>query len=435
MIKLLLTLILLFLICGIGFFLQRYDFPITAEMRGYMIETSSARLAVITVFLFGVIYAFLKLLFWFKNSPKRLMAKMRKEHESQGYRNIMRGFSSLAAGDVNAARKYAEKSKKALPSEPLVKLLLAQIAVNSGAREEANGYYRELTMNEDGKFAGFRGLVSQNILANQPEKALAIADELLRDNPRSSWLNEALIDLAFRISDWDKLERYLKKAEANKALAKPVLHEKMAIYYFMKAKIAFSEGRIKDAEWLGERSLKYKKDFLPAAILLTGVYNGEEKYKETRNLVSKFWAITPHPLLAKNYEVALLNSGIREKTAKVRRLYDKNPDNIDSIEFYARVLIEEGQKEQAKQAILHGLKVHETRGLCMLMSRVDDKVAWESRAQMAPEDKTWHCMNTGARYAYWQPYSDSGEINTIQWGFPENAPKSALAHNDFLFIN
>ncbi len=437
MIKLLLTLILVFAIAGIGFFLQRYDFPITAEMQGYYIETSSTRLVMVLVFLFAITYAVLKLFFWFKNSPRRLLSKMRKEHESQGYRNIMRGFSALAAGDAGRARKFAGKSGKALPHEPLVKLLQAQIAVNAGEKEAAAGFYRELTLSEDGKFAGFRGLVSQSMQANEPEKALAIAGELLRDNPKSSWLNEALIDLAFRIPDWDKLERYLKKAEANRSLGKVLLNEKFAIYYHVKAKIALSEGRVEDAKWLGERSLKYKGDFLPPAILLSGVYNDEGNYKKTRKLVAKFWGVAPHPILARNYEHALLNSGIREKAGKVKRLYEKNPDDIESIEFYARVLIDEKQADVARDILQKGLRIRETRGLCILMARIDDKVAWESRGVGALEDKCWHCRVTGARYAEWQVYSDSGEINTIEWGFAEMRlalTKSALAHSDFLSI-
>jgi len=437
MIRLILTLVLVFFIACLGYLLQRHDFAITAEMQGYLVETSAARLAVIAIVFIALTYALLRLVFWLKNSPHRVLQKIRKNNEQQAYRNIMSGFSALAAGDAARARKFADKADRVLPQEALVKLLQAQIAVNSGQGLEAENYYKALTTTEEGKFAGFRGLVAQAMNNNKPERALQIASDLLRDNPKSAWLNEALIDLAFRVSDWDKLERYLKKAEANKALEKAVLKEKFAVYYAVKARLAQAEGRLKDAEWLGERALKYKADFLPAAIILSGLYVEEEEYKKVRKLVARFWAVAPHPQLAKNYELALRNSGIRDKSKRVKRLYEKNPDDIDSIEFYARVLLDEKHKETAYEILQHGLSIRQTRGLCELMAQIDDKVSWLAKAAAAEGNKCWHCRVTNARYAEWQPYSDSGELDTIEWGFPSASgatPKSALAHSDFLSI-
>ena len=142
--------------------------------------------------------------------------------------------------------------------------------------------------------------------------------------------------------------------------------------------------------------------------------------------------------MARNYETVLLNTGYKEKAKKVRKLYERNADDIESIAFYAKVLIDEKQPEAAHELLQRGLNIREAQSLCFLMSKIDDKIAWENRTMQAQEDKIWHCRITNHRYADWQPYSDSGELNTIVWGFPPQgsaAPKTALAHNDFLFIS
>lgn len=434
MLKLLLILFFVGLLAFGGYLLQAYDFPITAEFNSYLVETSMARLVIVLVFSFVILYGLVKLLFWLKNSPKRLLSKIRKENEQQGYRDIMNGFSALAAGSPERARKFASKADRALPGQSLVKLLQAQVAVAKNERTEAEGFYKELTLTEEGRFVGFRGLISQSITGNDSVKALKIADDLLRDNPKSEWLNEALIDLTFRTSDWEKLERYLKKAEANKALPKDKLKERFAVFYYLKAKIAQADGRVLDAEWLGERSLKYKPDFLPAGLFMAELYNMAEKYKKAKLLVEKFWPTQTHPRFMRAYETALLNTTGREKAKKVKKLYEKAPDDVESSAFYARILIEEHQSPEARTILSHGLKVRETKALCALMAEIDDRIAWEHRAENATGDKCWYCIVTGARYADWQPYSESGELNTIHWGFPPSTPKTALADNKFLYI-
>ena len=99
MVRLILSLILLFAVAAIGYVLQQYDFPIRAELPGYLVETSAARLSVILIVVLALIYALMRFVFWLKNSPNRVLTKMRKENESRGYKNIMNGFSASSARD------------------------------------------------------------------------------------------------------------------------------------------------------------------------------------------------------------------------------------------------------------------------------------------------------------------------------------------------
>ncbi len=428
--------ILIFVAAALGWtVLQNYDFPITLELKGYEARTSMAKVSVLLLIVFILLYFFLKTVIWVKNSPKRFMAKLRKENEENGYKNILSGFSALAAGDVSRAKKLSDKAAKALPDENLVKLLQAQTAKTAGEKDLANRLFTDLTQTEEGKFIGFRGLISEAIDSNQPQKALEIADNLLKDSPKSVWLNSALIDLGFRNQDWDKLERYLRKAEANRAIDKAELAEKFAVFYYIKATIAKQESRVEDAVWLAERALKYNNDFLPAAIFLSGILIESGELKKARSIIEKQWKNQTHPLLAKYYDETITVRGGKNRLKQIKKLFDLAPEDIESIAVYARLLITEGQKTEARELLEKAQKLRETRAVCQLMAQIDDRVAWQNRAATAPEDKCWHCRLTGARYPDWQLYSESGELNTIVWDYPPESAKVAFGTTKYLLLS
>lgn len=435
MIRLLLVLFFVFLVSVVGTILRNYDFPITAEFQDYLIETSAARLAIVFIILLAILLIIIRFFVWLRNSPKRLFEHMKSKSERQAYKDVMQGFSSLAAGDLARARKYADKASKALPDQALTELLQSQVAALAGEKNKADEYYKLLSNREESSFIGYRGLLSNAISNNQLDKALETADELLRKYPKSVWLNESLIDLGFRTSSWDKLERYLKKSEANKVLSKEELAEKFAIYYYMKAKIAESENRHEDAEWLVERSLKYMPEFTPSAIFQSQLYIKKNEFKKARNVIEDSWKDAPHPLLGSDYEKALQSLGEKSKAKKIRKLYEAAPDDVDSVLVYAKALLDEGDKDEARAVVKQGLNIRETKDLCTLMSEVDDKILWQNRSYTAKEDKCWYCKLTGARYQFWQPYSDSGKLGTIVWDFPPELPRTELANNNFLFLN
>ncbi|MEQ1790586.1 MAG: heme biosynthesis HemY N-terminal domain-containing protein, partial [Rickettsiales bacterium] len=97
-------LLLIFIAAALGWMtLQQYDFPITAQFSDYQLETTAAKLGIVLLVLFILFYVFMRVALWLKNSPKRIITKLKKENEESGYKNIMLGFSALAAGDSSRA--------------------------------------------------------------------------------------------------------------------------------------------------------------------------------------------------------------------------------------------------------------------------------------------------------------------------------------------
>jgi HemY protein len=311
-------------------------------------------------------------------------------------------------------------------------MLAAQAAVVGGKPELAREYYTELAAHEESRFIGFRGLIAEQIANGKIKEATKTAEDLLTSAPKSKWLNGAVIDLAFKLQDWDRLERYLKKAEANKALTKQDLKDKFAVFYFVKATAARKENRFEDALWLVEKSIKYSPDFLPAILLNGSLLLSSGEFKKLKKLVLESWEATPHPDLAVFFERAIADYKPQKQLKLAEELYNKNPADYESVIFYAKALISHGKSADAAELLKKAAGFKTTKSICRLMAQIDDSKAWNNRLDTAEDDKCWYCAKTGARYGTWQIFSDSGEFNTIVWGF---APKlDSTTTNQFLAV-
>ena len=434
MLRILSIFIFITIAASVGYFLKDYDFYLSGNVLGYYVKISFAFLAVCFLFFLILFYSLLRFLWWVRTSPSRLAAKLHRDKEQKGYKEIMLGFSALAEGDYAKASKLGNQAAKHLPKQPLATFLQAQSASLGGNKTEAIEYYRQLSETEEGKFVGYRGIIANAIENKQPHEAMRTAEELLKTSPKSKWLNEAIIDLAFRSGDWEKAEKFIRKAEANKAIPKQELAARFAVFYFIRAKNARTEKRFEDARWLAEKSMKYKPDFLPAALIYSSLLISAGEFKKVRSHIEDIWKTSPHPALAADYERAIQEYKPEKRLKLIEDLFDKNPSDYVSVLFYAKALAANGQAAEAKDMLVKAASYRETRSLCALMAQIDDSKAWNARKDVAEDDKCWYCSKTGARYLEWQVYSDSGEMNTIIWGFPPKISESANKATQFEII-
>ena len=434
MLRILFIFIFITVAASIGYVLKDYDFYLSGEFLGYYIKISFAFLAVCFLFFLILFYSLLRFLWWVRTSPSRVAAKLHRDKQNKGYKEIMLGFSSLAEGDYARASKHGNTAAKLLPKQPLVTFLQAQSASLGGNSTEAIEYYRQLAETEEGKFVGYRGIIANAIENKQPGEAMRTAEELLKTSPKSKWLNEAIIDLAFRSGDWDKAEKFIRKAEANKAIPKQDLASRFAVFYYIRAKNARNEKRFEDAQWLVEKSMKCKPDFIPAALLYSSLLISAGEFKKAKSHIEDIWKIAPHPQFAADYERAIQEHKPEKRLKLVEGLFDKNPSDYESVIFYAKALAAAGRTAEAKDMLVKAASFRETRSICALMAQIDDSKAWLARKDVAEDDKCWYCSKTGARYQEWQVYSDSGEMNTIIWGFPPKISQSASRANQFELI-
>jgi len=371
MIKLIFILFFLLCIALFGVWVDNNNFAIMGSFLDYQIETSAAKLSVVSLIAFIFIYSILKLFSWVKNSPARFANKLQKDKEKQGYRDLMQGFSALAAGDMSYAKKLGDRAENALANQPLVKLLQAQVAVLSNKPFEAEKYYSELAKIEESRIVGYRGLISQAIESNELGRALELAEDLHKLNPNAVWVNEAMIDLAFRNQDWALAEKYTEKAQKSGALNRLTAQINLAIIYYF-----YAQKHVANKEWTSaiaalKTALKNNPKFLPANILLARAFYENWDYKLAASHIEKIWKTKTHPQLAEIYQLACNKIDSKKAAKRFEKLINSNPEN-----------------DNPNQG-----------------------------------EKGWYCLETGMQYPAWQLYSHSDNFNTIMWS---NPPQNSL---------
>lgn len=417
MIKIIFTLVFFLFVALGGVWISGNSFPISAVFLDYHIETTAAKLAIFLLISLVLVYSILRLLSWVKNSPSRFASKLQKDKEKQGYRDLMRGFSALASGDMDYAKKLGDRAESALIDQPLVKLLQAQTSVLSNKPYEAEKYYSELTKVEESRIIGYRGLISQAIENRELPRALELAEDLHKLNPSSAWVNESMIDLAMRNEDWEKVERFTLKAKKAGSLTAMESKINLAIVHYFYARGHYEKKAYEAAIADLKLALKNNPKFMSATILLAQVLFDAKEHKAALKHIVKAWKVRPHPRLAEIYEQVVSETAPDKKLKKFEKLLKASPNEICSVMSYAHVALKVEETEKAKESILRGLEMRETRKLCLLMSEIEDREKWQARAANAESDKVWYCSQTGSEYPSWQLYSNSGFFNTIIWGY------------------
>lgn len=376
------TLILLFIILAaglLGYWVNMNDFPINFEAGNYLIETSAGRLLILLLFFLFGFYVVVKSFWLIANFPSKISGKRKVKKHEEGLKNIMSGFSALAAGDITTAKKLAKKSDSNLPNEPLVKLLQAQIYSVKGEQAEAEQLYSELSKIEASKFIGYRGLISQSIENGELSRALELAQELLKNNPKSNWLNEAVIDLSFRENRLEDADKYVEKARRVGAINRSQAKEYSAIIYYLQAVELTKQNQPDEAKEKLEESHSANSQFLPTAILLAKTLFDLGEIKQSQKFIEKNWEKSSHPSLLYLYERSLADLTKDKQKKKLATLKKKNSDG--------------------------------------------------------GAGKCWFCKESGVQHSEWKLYSDSGHFNSIVWGKPPSGKVSLSEQSDkFLLV-
>ena len=143
---------------------------IAITWQGYRIEASVmvaavalAMLVILAVLLWSLIRTIVR-------SPDLIAMFLSHRRGVRGYLAISRGLIAVGAGDVRAARRFADEAEKIAPGEPLALLLNAQCAQLVGDRNAAEATFRTMAERDDTKLLGLRGLFVE---ARRREDALA----------------------------------------------------------------------------------------------------------------------------------------------------------------------------------------------------------------------------------------------------------------------
>ena len=387
---------------------------------GYRIETSVlvaafgiAVLVLAIILLWSIVRAVLR-------SPEQVSLFFRHRRAVRGYLAISRGLIAIGAGDLRVARKSADEAARLSPGDPLALLLTAQSAQMAGDRGVAERAFREMTTRTDTKLLGLRGLYIEAQRRNDPDAARLVAEEAAKVQPSVPWAGQALLDYCCATADWAGALEALDHMKG--VLEKPDYRRKRAVLLAARAQ-ALEDIDRDTSRALVLESVKLAPDLVPAAALAGKRLSESGEPRKARKILEAAWTINPHPDIAESYANLRLGDSARERLARMQKLADKVPGQLEGALAVARAALDAREFATARAALAPYVSAP-TRRVATLMADIEETEhgdegrvrEWMTRAMRASGDPVWTA--DGVVSERWLPVSPNGRLDGFEWRVP-----------------
>ena len=389
---------------------------------GWRIETSLMVLtaAIAAIALFTVLsWSFLRTLF---RMPDLMAMVLRNRRGVRGYLAISNGLVAIGAGDLAAARKYANEAERIAPGEPLVLLLTAQAAQLAGDRATAEHAFGVMASRPETKLLGLRGLFVEAQRREDPSAASAYAEEAAKTAPRLAWAGNAAFEYRCARGDWPAALAALDRNVKSGLVSKAEYRRQRAVLLTARA-LAEDTGRDR-ARAFALEAVKLAPAFVPAAALAGRLLAEAGELRKASRLLEKAWRANPHPDLAEVYANLRFGDSARDRLARVRLLAQKEPLHIESALALARAALDAHEFAAARSA-LAPLLTQPSQRVAMLMAEIEEfehgdegrAREWMARAVHAASDPAWTA--DGFVSERWLPVSPvTGRLDAFEWKVP-----------------
>jgi HemY protein len=385
---------------------------------GYRIETSVMVAALALVALVIVLIVLWTIVRTIVRSPEQVSLLFRHRRAVKGYLAISRGLIAIGAGDLNSARKAAEEAARLSPGDPLALLLTAQSAQMAGDRSAAERAFREMTRREDTKLLGLRGLYIEAQRRNDALAARLVAEEAGKAAHAPAWAGQAVLDYRCAAADWTGALEALDRMKP--ALAKPDYRRKRAV---LLTAHALGDNDRDAARATVLEAVKLAPDLVPAAALAGRRLAEAGELRKARRILERAWAANPHPDLAEAYADLRLGDSARERLARMQKLADLAPGNIEGALAVAHSALDARDFAAARAALTPYLAAP-TQRVATLMAEIEEAEhgdegrvrEWMGRAMRASGDPMWTADGTVSEH--WRPISPSGRLDGYVWKLP-----------------
>ena len=357
-----------------------------------------------------------------RRSPDLIALFLRNRRSARGWLALSRGLIAVGAGDVLAARRFAQQAARLAPDDPLALLLAAQSAQLSGDRVAADQAFRAMVARDDTRLFGLRGLYVEAQRRDDRPAARAFAEEAARVAPSLAWAGQAALEFRCAAGDWNGALAALERNAQSGLVAKPAYRRQRAV--LLMARVLAQDGDRETAAALAAEAAKLAPDLVPAAVLAARFLAEAGDVRKGNRIIEIAWRANPHPDLAEAY--AHLRSGLsaRDRLARVQALARKADGEIEGALAIARAAIDAREFPTARAALAPFIAAP-TRRVAMLMAELEEEEhgdvgrarEWMSRALNAARDPAWTA--DGLISDRWMPVSPvTGRLDAFEWRVP-----------------
>ena len=400
---------------------------VTAEFRGWRLDTSVGALAVGIVVLVLVCIGLWLLYRWIVGAPGALLEGWGDSRRRRGYRELTQGLAAVAAGDGTEAQKHARKAEKLLAEPALTLLLSAQAAQLTDDREGAKRAFNAMLDDEQMAFLGLRGLIGQALRDGDQAQALAYAERAFQLRPQTPWVVHSLFDMQAQISQWKAAQETLDTGLRRRVVTQDKGRTLKALLLVERSRAAERDGSAADALALAREAFGLAPERIAVSSRLAELQIKAGDGKRAAKTLERGWALAPHPDLAELYLKASGETEPLKRVGVMRRLAAQKPDDVESHLALAQASLDAGLWGEARRYLETAGGSHPTVRVCRMMAEVEEGAQagqakvheWLARAADAPADRAWRCSACGAHHESWRSVCEScGAFGTLHWRAP-----------------
>lgn len=401
---------------------------VAIEWGGYLVETSTGVLILLVGLLVVLAALGYRLRHGVLRAPGRMRQKRHAARREKGYRALTQGMVAVAAGDAEAAQRYARRADILLHEPPLTMLLSAQAAQLNGDQEAARRYFEAMLKRPETEFLGLRGLLNQSLRTDDPARALALAHRARALKPKTPWVLHTCMDLEIRQGRWGDALRTLDDAVRARVIDPERGRRLRASMLVERSRAAEGKGDLRAAAEFVHTATQLLPDFVPAVVREASLLDRAGKRKAAVKLIERGWEREPHPDLVRLYNA--LGPADEDALARVKRLERLNslrPDHPDGLTALAEAELAAQLWGSARTHLLKVEAVRPSRRVYQLLADLEqsehgDSAAarnWLAKASSADPEPAWTCTDCGAAAEIWTGLcGNCGSFGTLSWRVP-----------------
>jgi len=401
---------------------------VTILWLGRRIETSVA-VAIAAVAIIALVTTILwSLTRLLLRSPHLVGRVMVNRRRARAHRAISHGLVAMGAGDMRAARKFADEADRLAPREPLTLLLGAQVAQMAGDRAAAERAFHAMAHRSDTRLLGMRGLYVEAQRRDDAAAAHHYAVQAAEAAPALPWAGQAVLEDRSASGDWTGALAALDKMRQSGVLDKAAYRRRRAVLLTARA-LTEAEKDSGAAKGLALEAVRLAPDLTPAAALAGRLLAEGGELRKAAKVLETAWRAGPHPDVAEVYTHLRSGDSARDRLARVQILARQQSGHLEGALAVARAAIDAHEFATARAA-LRPFTAAPTQRVALMMAEIEETEhgdigrtrEWMTRALHAVRDPAWTA--DGIVSDHWLPVSPvTGEIDVFRW----KAPVSEIA--------
>lgn len=419
-------------------FLLELDGGVQIVMAGIEINLTPIKAVIALTVLVFLIWLLMKLagllvasLKFINGDETALSRYFDRSRQDKGYRALSEGMLALASGEGDVAMAQAVKAEKYLHKPALTNLITAQAAEMAGNRSKAEEVYKRLLTNEKTRFVGVRGILRQRLAAGDTETALKLAKTAFTLKPRHVEVQDTLLELQAKSSDWKGARETLNAKLKYGSLPRDVHKRRDAVLALSEARDVLDEGKTIEAREAAIEANRLSPDLIPAAVLAARGYIDQGNTRNALRVINKAWLVRPHPDLAGAFAAIEPNETPNQRLKRFAKLLKVHPEHRETRLLAAELNLAAEDFPAARRALGDLAEVEPDARALTIMAAIErgegapDAVVkgWLARALSAPRGPQWVCDKCQHIHAEWGPTCENCQsFDTLSWHAPPNSP-------------